>query len=118
MAHAYHPNFPAAYEPEHKVAVNGGPVIKTNANQRYATGADRGALHGPCRSTPACPASSTRIAATSAAAAPSAPSSPRAWASPASTSARRCGPCTARAKAPARSIPAYMVAALAACYLS
>jgi len=24
MAHAYHPNFPAAYEPGHKVHVNGG----------------------------------------------------------------------------------------------
>ena len=40
MAHAYNPNFPAAYEPEHKVLVNGGPVIKTNASQRYATQAE------------------------------------------------------------------------------
>jgi aspartyl aminopeptidase len=37
MAHAYHPNFPAAYEPDHKVRVNGGPVIKSNANQRYTS---------------------------------------------------------------------------------
>ena len=37
MAHAYHPNFPAAYEPAHKVMMNGGPVIKTNVNQRYTT---------------------------------------------------------------------------------
>lgn len=37
MAHAYHPNFPSAYEPQHHVRVNGGPVIKINANQRYAT---------------------------------------------------------------------------------
>jgi aspartyl aminopeptidase len=43
MAHAYHPNFPAAYEPNHKVLVNGGPVIKTNSNQRYATSADTAA---------------------------------------------------------------------------
>ena len=43
MAHAYHPNFPAAYEPEHKVRVNGGPVIKTNASQRYTTGAETAA---------------------------------------------------------------------------
>jgi aspartyl aminopeptidase len=43
MAHAYHPNFPAAYEPAHRVAVNGGPVIKTNANQRYSTGAESAA---------------------------------------------------------------------------
>jgi aspartyl aminopeptidase len=39
MAHAWHPNFPAAYEPHHHVMVNGGPVIKSNANQRYSTGA-------------------------------------------------------------------------------
>jgi aspartyl aminopeptidase len=37
MAHAWNPNFPAAYEPDHKLRVNGGPVIKSNANQRYAT---------------------------------------------------------------------------------
>ena len=43
MAHAYQPNFPAAYEPDHKVQVNGGPVIKTNANQRYATQAETAA---------------------------------------------------------------------------
>lgn len=43
MAHAWHPNFPAAYEPSHRVMVNGGPVIKTNANQRYSTGADTAA---------------------------------------------------------------------------
>jgi len=43
MAHAYHPNFPAAYEPGHRVMVNGGPVIKTNANQRYTTGAESAA---------------------------------------------------------------------------
>ncbi len=43
MAHAYHPNHPAAYEPEHHVTVNQGPVIKTNANQRYSTNADTAA---------------------------------------------------------------------------
>ncbi|MDO8845147.1 M18 family aminopeptidase [Methylicorpusculum sp.] len=37
MAHAYQPNFPMAYEPDHKVLVNHGPVIKVNANHRYAT---------------------------------------------------------------------------------
>ncbi len=40
MAHAYQPNFPNAYEPDHRVMVNAGPVIKTNANQRYSTKAD------------------------------------------------------------------------------
>jgi aspartyl aminopeptidase len=43
MAHAYNPNYPAAYEPGHKVMVNGGPVIKTNANQRYTTNAESAA---------------------------------------------------------------------------
>ncbi|MDD5248377.1 MAG: M18 family aminopeptidase [Rhodocyclaceae bacterium] len=43
MAHAYNPNFPAAYEPGHKVMVNGGPVIKTNVNQRYTTNAETAA---------------------------------------------------------------------------
>jgi aspartyl aminopeptidase len=37
MAHAYQPNFPLAYEPEHKVYVNQGVVIKTNHNHRYST---------------------------------------------------------------------------------
>ncbi len=39
MAHAYQPNFPAAYDNQHKVLVNQGIVIKTNANQRYSTDA-------------------------------------------------------------------------------
>lgn len=43
MAHAYHPNHPGAYEPCHHVMVNHGPVIKTNANQRYSTNADTAA---------------------------------------------------------------------------
>ena len=43
MAHAWQPNFPNAYEPGHRVLVNGGPVIKINANQRYSTGADTAA---------------------------------------------------------------------------
>lgn len=37
MAHGWHPNFPAAYEPCHRALVNAGPVIKSNANQRYST---------------------------------------------------------------------------------
>ncbi len=37
MAHAYHPNFSNAYEPDHKIWVNQGPVIKINANQRYTS---------------------------------------------------------------------------------
>lgn len=37
MSHAYHPNFANAYEPEHRIWVNQGPAIKTNANHRYAS---------------------------------------------------------------------------------
>jgi aspartyl aminopeptidase len=37
MAHAYHPNFPNAYDPDHRVILNKGPVIKSNANHRYSS---------------------------------------------------------------------------------
>jgi aspartyl aminopeptidase len=43
MAHAWNPNFPSAYEPCHRATVNAGPVIKSNANQRYSTSADTAA---------------------------------------------------------------------------
>ncbi|KAF7549861.1 hypothetical protein G7046_g8204 [Stylonectria norvegica] len=37
MAHSVHPNYVGKYEPDHQPAMNGGSVIKINANQRYAT---------------------------------------------------------------------------------
>lgn len=43
MAHGWHPNFPADYEPCHHALVNAGPVIKSNANQRYSTSAETAA---------------------------------------------------------------------------
>lgn len=39
-AHAVHPNYSERHEPDHQPIVNGGPALKVNANQRYATSAD------------------------------------------------------------------------------
>jgi len=36
-AHAVHPNYLDRYEPDHRVVLNGGPVVKINNNVRYAT---------------------------------------------------------------------------------
>lgn len=44
MAHATHPNYTERHDPQHHVALNGGPVLKINAQVRYATDAPGSAL--------------------------------------------------------------------------
>ena len=43
MAHAAHPNYADRHEPRHKPRLGGGPVLKANHNQRYATSAETAA---------------------------------------------------------------------------
>lgn len=44
MAHALHPNYVEKQDPTNHPVINGGPVIKYNANQKYITDADSAAV--------------------------------------------------------------------------
>lgn len=44
-AHAAHPNFMDKMDPAHEIHLNKGPVIKLNANQRYATNSLSAAIY-------------------------------------------------------------------------
>ena len=46
MAHATHPNYAEYHEPQHRIAINGGPVLKINNNLRYATDAAGAGVFG------------------------------------------------------------------------
>lgn len=43
MAHAVHPNYADRHEPAHQPRLGGGPVLKTNASQSYASDAETSA---------------------------------------------------------------------------
>lgn len=43
-AHGVHPNFAERHDETHGPVLNGGPVIKINASQRYATNSETGAV--------------------------------------------------------------------------
>jgi aspartyl aminopeptidase len=49
VGHAVHPNYSERHDPTHHPRANGGPILKTNVNQRYATdGSGRGLFAAAC----------------------------------------------------------------------
>ncbi|MDD1056884.1 M18 family aminopeptidase [Streptomyces cocklensis] len=51
VGHAVHPNYAEKHDPTHHPRANGGPILKTNVNQRYATdGTGRALFAAACES--------------------------------------------------------------------
>lgn len=48
MAHAIHPNYADLHEPKHQPLLGGGPVVKVNVNQSYATDGESWARFERC----------------------------------------------------------------------
>jgi aspartyl aminopeptidase len=47
-AHAVHPNYPERHDSRHAPLLNGGPALKINNNQRYATNSETAAAFALC----------------------------------------------------------------------